>query len=73
MHPKVQGNRTSAASRSSVGSVASFPLREVPLCCSTEREGEEGGMMDVKGSPFEKDIIWWGVRWSVASPIAYRQ
>ena len=30
-------------------------------------------MIDFKGSHFEKEIIWWGVRWYVASPISYRQ
>ena len=29
--------------------------------------------MDFKGSPFERDIILWGVRWYVAYPISYRQ
>src|SRR5215218_2073833 len=32
-----------------------------------------GGMIDFKGSQFEKDIIVWGVRWYVAYPISYRQ
>src|SRR5918995_1648358 len=32
-----------------------------------------GGMIDFKGSQFEKDIILWGVRWYVAYPISYRQ
>lgn len=31
-----------------------------------------GGMIDFKGSHFEKDIILWGIRWSVAYPISYR-
>jgi putative transposase len=30
-------------------------------------------MIDFKGSHFEKEIILWGVRWYVASPISYRQ
>ena len=30
-------------------------------------------MIDCKGSQFERDIILWGVRWNVASPISYRQ
>jgi putative transposase len=30
-------------------------------------------MIDCKGSHFEKEIILWGVRWYVASPISYRQ
>jgi transposase-like protein len=30
-------------------------------------------MIDFKGSQFERDIILWGVRWYVASPISYRQ
>ena len=32
-----------------------------------------GGVMDFKGSHFEKEIILWGVRWYVAYPISYRQ
>src|SRR5262244_513138 len=32
-----------------------------------------GGMIDFKGSQFERDIILWGVRWYVAYPISYRQ
>jgi hypothetical protein len=32
-----------------------------------------GGMIDFKGSHFEKEIILWGVRWYVAYPISYRQ
>jgi len=32
-----------------------------------------GGMIDFKGSQFEKEIILWGVRWYVAYPISYRQ
>jgi hypothetical protein len=36
--------------------------------------GVEGrGMIDFKGSQFEKAIILWGVRWYVAYPISYRQ
>ena len=31
------------------------------------------GMIDFKGSQFEKEIILWGVRWYVAYPISYRQ
>ena len=30
-------------------------------------------MIDFKGSHFEKDLSLWGVRWSVAYPISYRQ
>jgi len=30
-------------------------------------------MIDCKENQFEKDIILWGVRWSIASPISYRQ
>src|SRR3954469_2058711 len=30
-------------------------------------------MIDFKGSHFEKEMILWGVRWYVASPISYRQ
>ena len=29
--------------------------------------------MDFKGSHFEKEIILWGIHWSVASPMSYRQ
>ena len=29
--------------------------------------------MDFKGSPFERDLILWGVRWYVAYPVSYRQ
>jgi len=29
--------------------------------------------MDCKGAHFEKEIIFWGVRWYVAYPISYRQ
>ena len=29
--------------------------------------------MNYKGSQFERDIIWWGVRWYIAYPISYRQ
>jgi transposase-like protein len=32
-----------------------------------------GGMIDFKGSQFEKEIILWGVRWYGAYPISYRQ
>src|SRR5262249_4686737 len=32
-----------------------------------------GGMIDFKGSQFEREIILWGVRWYVAYPISYRQ
>jgi transposase-like protein len=32
-----------------------------------------GGMMNFKGSQFEREIILWGVRWYVAYPISYRQ
>src|SRR3954454_1778080 len=32
-----------------------------------------GGMINFKGSQFEKEIILWGVRWYVAYPISYRQ
>src|SRR5215470_7491723 len=31
------------------------------------------GMMNFKGSQFEREIILWGVRWYVAYPISYRQ
>src|SRR5690242_5125047 len=31
------------------------------------------GMIDFKGSQFEREIIQWGVRWYVAYPISYRQ
>lgn len=30
-------------------------------------------MIDFRGTQFEKEIILWGVRWSVAYPISYRQ
>ena len=30
-------------------------------------------MIDFKGSHFEKEIMMWGIRWYVASPISYRQ
>lgn len=30
-------------------------------------------MIDCKGSHFEKEIMLWGVRWSVASPLSDRQ
>jgi putative transposase len=30
-------------------------------------------MMNFKGSQFEREIILWAVRWSVAYPISYRQ
>src|SRR5512145_1608001 len=32
-----------------------------------------GGMIDFKGSQFEREIILWAVRWYVAYPISYRQ
>jgi putative transposase len=32
-----------------------------------------GGMINFKGSHFEKALILWGVRWYVAYPISYRQ
>jgi putative transposase len=32
-----------------------------------------GGMMNFKGSQFERDIILWAVRWYVAYPISSRQ
>src|SRR5918992_112033 len=31
------------------------------------------GMINFKGSQFEREIILWGVRWYVAYPISYRQ
>jgi putative transposase len=34
---------------------------------------KRGGMIDFKGSQFEKEIILWGVRRYVAYPISYRQ
>jgi transposase-like protein len=55
------------------GSVATLHLRDVPLCCSRKRAVEEGGMINFKGSQFEREIILWGVRWYVAYPISYRQ
>ena len=45
-------------------------FRYVPLIMVRRRSG---GMIDFKGSHFEKDIILWGVRWYVAYPISYRQ
>src|ERR1700734_609036 len=30
-------------------------------------------MIDFKGSPFEREVILWGMRWYVAYPISYRQ
>src|SRR5215470_1128909 len=30
-------------------------------------------MINFKGSPFEREIMLWGVRWYVAYPISYRQ
>lgn len=30
-------------------------------------------MINFKGSQFEREVILWGVRWYVASPISYRQ
>jgi len=30
-------------------------------------------MIDFKGSHFETEIIMWGIRWYVSSPISYRQ
>jgi len=30
-------------------------------------------VVDFKGSHFEREIIFWGVRWYVAYPISYRQ
>jgi hypothetical protein len=30
-------------------------------------------MINFTGSHFEREIILWGVRWYVASPISYRQ
>src|SRR5215204_3100020 len=32
-----------------------------------------GGMINFKGSHFEREIILWGVRWYVAYPMSYRQ
>src|SRR3954453_3530299 len=32
-----------------------------------------GGMIDFKGSQFEREIIMWAVRWYVAYPLSYRQ
>jgi putative transposase len=32
-----------------------------------------GGMINFKGSQFEREIIMWGVRWYVAYPMSYRQ
>lgn len=55
------------------GFVASFQVRGFPLCSPSDGEVGEGGMIDFKGSPFEKEIILWGVRWYVAYPISYRQ
>jgi hypothetical protein len=31
------------------------------------------GMVDFKGSHFERDVTLWGVRWYVACPMSYRQ
>ena len=31
------------------------------------------GLIEFKGSHFERDVILWGVRWYVAYPISYRQ
>ena len=55
------------------GSVASFQLRGFPLFSFSEDGVEGGGMIDFKGSHFEKEIILWGVRWYMAYPISYRQ
>ncbi len=30
-------------------------------------------MIEFKGSPFEREVILWGVRWDVAYPLSYRQ
>ena len=30
-------------------------------------------MIGFKGSPFEKEIMLWGIRWYMAYPISYRQ
>ena len=39
------------AGASLTGSVASFHLRDVPLCCSTEREVEEKRYDELQGEP----------------------
>lgn len=35
--------------------------------------GEDGAMIEFKGSHFEREVILWGIRWYVAYPISYRQ
>lgn len=48
-------------------------MLDIPLCYATKREVDGGGMIDFKGSHFEKEIILWGVRWYVAYPVSHRQ
>src|SRR4030095_8612600 len=55
------------------GCVATFPLKRISLCFSPDHEGRRGGMMNLKGSQCEREIILWAVRWYVAYPISYRQ
>jgi hypothetical protein len=51
----------------------SFILRSVALLSLPESFAGGSGVVDFKGSHFEKEIILWGVRWYVAYPISYRQ
>ena len=45
-------------------------FRYAPLLTVRQRRS---GMINFKGSQFEREIILWGVRWYVAYPISYRQ
>ena len=58
--------------------------RDLRICCKFSLEGfryvaplsvrwRRGGMLNFKGSQFEREIILWAVRWYVAYPISYRQ
>ena len=53
--------------------VATFPLRVFRYASPLIVRWRRGGMIDFKGSQFEREIILWAVRWYVAYPISYRQ
>jgi hypothetical protein len=62
-----------AASSTKSGSVASFHLRELPLCFSPDGEVEEERNDQLQGEPIRAGDPFVGVRWYVAYPISYRQ
>jgi hypothetical protein len=55
------------------GSAASFADRPACLSLLVAVSADQQGMIEFKGSHFERDVILWPVRWYVAYPISYRQ